>query len=117
MLLTFMFFPPPLLCSLGLTQGVGSRKPSSSNPSLSSFLSSWIGGKGCGNLAKPGTLGNGIKELRRGAGATGIRCNIGQRETLPVRFAGGSGCSAILGLFSFSVGSLCLTMPSSDGSL
>ena len=61
-----------------------------------------------------GALGSGIRELRRGAGATGILLAVVQIEALPVLFGIGS-CSATSGLFSFSVGSMYLTKPSIGG--
>lgn len=112
MLLSFLLLPTFIL--LGLSQGVCSCKQLGSDPSVSSFFSASCGGdisNGSGSGAKPGTLGNGIKELRLGAGAAGIRRAIGHIEALPVLF-GSRGCSAVSGLFSFSVGSMYLTKPS-----
>lgn len=61
-----------------------------------------------------GALGSGIRELRRGAGATGILLAVVQIEALPVLF-GICSCSATSGLFSFSMGSMYLTKPSVGG--
>lgn len=70
-------------------------------------------GGGGGSPAKPAMLGRGISEQRlgTGAGATGILCDVVQIEAL-TDISGNPSCSCIFGLFSFSVGSIFLAMPS-----
>lgn len=59
-------------------------------------------------------LGSGIIELRLGAGAATTCPAVVQIEALPVLF-GNRGWLAMSGLFSFSVESINLTIPSVEG--
>lgn len=112
LLSVLLSFLEPLLISFGLLQDVCLGKQLALDSSVSSFSSAGIGANGrnwSGICMVVGVLGNGMRELRLGAGAAGsFLFAIGQMEALPVLFSR-KGCSAMSGLFSFSVGSMYLT--------